>query len=106
MLEKEKHPIILPHKTKFAELIISNAHEKVYHSAVAHKLVKVRDRFWLLKRRQTIKSLLKKYVTRKRIFSNPGDLVVAPLPPDHIEQSPPFGILGCDFACHLFVKTI
>ncbi|GBM30585.1 hypothetical protein AVEN_27619-1 [Araneus ventricosus] len=54
----EKHPIILPSKTKLTELLIWDSHKRVFHSGVSHTLVQVREKYWILKSRQTIKSVL------------------------------------------------
>ncbi|GFX85830.1 integrase catalytic domain-containing protein [Trichonephila clavipes] len=61
----EKHPIILPSKSRLTELLIWESHKRVFHSGVSHTLVQVRQEYWILKARQTIKSLLKKCITFK-----------------------------------------
>ncbi|GBO18374.1 hypothetical protein AVEN_130645-1 [Araneus ventricosus] len=100
----EKHPIILPSKTKLTELLIWDSHKKSFHSGVSHKLVQVREKYWILKCRQTIKSVLSKCTICKRFNSSPGTQVIAPLPDIRVEQSAPFTIIGVDFAGPLFVK--
>ncbi|GFY78150.1 integrase catalytic domain-containing protein [Trichonephila inaurata madagascariensis] len=59
----EKHPIILPCKSRLTELLIWESHKRVFHSGVSHTLVQVREKYWILKARQTIKSLPKKCIT-------------------------------------------
>ncbi|GBM14578.1 hypothetical protein AVEN_34987-1 [Araneus ventricosus] len=100
----EKHPIILPSKTKLTELLIWDSHKRVFHSGVSHTLVQVREKYWILKSRQTIKSVLSKCTICKRFNSSPGTQVIAPLPDIRVEQSAPFTIIGVDFAGPLFVK--
>ncbi|XP_055944606.1 uncharacterized protein LOC129975568 [Argiope bruennichi] len=100
----EKHPIILPPKAKLTELLIWESHKRVFHSGVSHTLVQIREKFWILKARQTIKSLLGKCTICKRFNSSPGNQVIAPLPDIRVEQSSPFTIIGVDFAGPLFVK--
>ncbi|GFT64162.1 integrase catalytic domain-containing protein [Trichonephila clavipes] len=100
----EKHPIILPSKSRLTELLIWESHKRVFHSGVSHTLVQVREKYWILKARQTIKSLLKKCITCKRFNSNPGSQVIAPLPDVRVTESPPFSVVGIDFAGPLFVK--
>ncbi|GFW49835.1 integrase catalytic domain-containing protein [Trichonephila clavipes] len=63
-----------------------------------------REKYWILKARQTIKSLLKKCLTCKRFNSNPGSQVTAPLPDVRVMESPPFSVVGLDFAGPLFVE--
>ncbi|XP_055928674.1 uncharacterized protein LOC129959809 [Argiope bruennichi] len=100
----EKHPIILPPKAKLTALLIWESHKRVFHSGVSHTLVQIREKFWILKARQTIKSLLGKCTICKRFNSSPGNQVIAPLPDVRVEQSSPFTIIGVDFAGPLFVK--
>ncbi|GBM13210.1 hypothetical protein AVEN_187982-1 [Araneus ventricosus] len=100
----EKHSIILPSKTKLTELLIWDSHKRVFHSGVSHTLVQVREKYWILKSRQTIKSVLSKCTICKRFNSSPGTQVIAPLPDIRVEQSAPFTIIGVDFAGPLFVK--
>ncbi|CAL1270294.1 unnamed protein product [Larinioides sclopetarius] len=100
----EKHPIILPSKAKLTELLIWNSHKRVFHSGVSHTLVQVREKYWILKSRQTIKSVLGKCTICKRLNSSPGTQVIAPLSDIRVEQSAAFTIIGVDFAGPLFVK--
>ncbi|GFQ97106.1 integrase catalytic domain-containing protein [Trichonephila clavata] len=64
----------------------------------------VREKYWILKARQTIKSLLKKCIICKRFNSNPGNQVIAPLSDVHVTESPPFSVVEIDFAGRFFVK--
>ncbi|GFU45184.1 integrase catalytic domain-containing protein [Trichonephila clavipes] len=80
------------------------SHKRVFHSGVSHTLVQVREKYWILKAPQTIKSLLKKCITCKRFNSNPGSQVTAPLPDVRVTESPPFSVVGLDFAGLLFIK--
>ncbi|GFW36153.1 integrase catalytic domain-containing protein [Trichonephila clavipes] len=100
----EKHPIILPSKSRLTELLILESHKQVFHSGVSHTLVEVREKHWILKARQTIKYLLKKCITCNRFNSNPGSQVIAPLPDVRMTESPPFSVVGLDFVGPLFVK--
>ncbi|XP_055924489.1 uncharacterized protein LOC129956586 [Argiope bruennichi] len=69
-----------------------------------HTLVQIREKFWILEARQTIKSFLGRCTICKRFNSSPGNQVIAPLPDIRVEQSTPFTIIGVDFAGPLFVK--
>ncbi|GFU47605.1 DUF1758 domain-containing protein [Trichonephila clavipes] len=64
----------------------------------------VRVKYWILKARQTIKSLLKKCITRRRFNSNPASEVIALLSDFRLTESPPFAVVGVDFAGPLFIK--
>ncbi|GFY55354.1 hypothetical protein TNIN_85171 [Trichonephila inaurata madagascariensis] len=45
----EKHPILIPVKIRFTELLVQNAYEKVLHSGVADTLIQVREKYWVPK---------------------------------------------------------
>ncbi|GFR05940.1 integrase catalytic domain-containing protein [Trichonephila clavata] len=41
----EKHPILIPAKNRFTELLVKDAHEKMLHSGVADTLIQVREKY-------------------------------------------------------------
>ncbi|GFY57571.1 integrase catalytic domain-containing protein [Trichonephila inaurata madagascariensis] len=101
----EKHPILIPAKIRFTELLVKDAHEKVLHSGVADTLIQVREKYWVPKGRQIIKSIIRKCFVCKKFNSRPGTQIMAPLPRDRKEQSPPFAVTGLDFAGPIYVKN-
>ncbi|GFY51954.1 integrase catalytic domain-containing protein [Trichonephila inaurata madagascariensis] len=56
----EKHPLILPSKSRFSELLIMKEHQRLYHAGVCETLTQIRETNWILCGRQTVKSCLKK----------------------------------------------
>ena len=56
----KKFPILLKKDSYFAELIVLNAHAAVFHSSVHSGLNYIHSNYWIVKRRQTIKQLLKR----------------------------------------------
>ncbi|GFS93130.1 uncharacterized protein NPIL_191231, partial [Nephila pilipes] len=53
-----KHPIVLPSNHLLVKMIIYDAHEKVFHSGVSETLTQIREKYWIIKGRQSIKSTL------------------------------------------------
>ncbi|GFS54408.1 integrase catalytic domain-containing protein [Trichonephila clavipes] len=100
----QKHPIILPAKHYFVNLMVRDSHEKVFHGGVSETLLEIRERFWLIKRRQTVKNILKKCFICKRFSSTSGVQVTAPLPALRVEQSAPFSVVGIEFGGPLYTK--
>lgn len=103
--QTEKHPWILPSKCTFTTLIIQQAHEKLFHFGVATTLAHLRERYFIIKGRKTVKSVLKNCVICKKFNSSPGRQDIAPLPKDRIVESPPFETCAVDFAGPIYVKT-
>ncbi|GFY79213.1 integrase_H2C2 domain-containing protein [Trichonephila inaurata madagascariensis] len=96
----QKHPIILPAKHYFVNLIVRDSHEKVFHGGISETLLEIRERFWLIKGRQTVKTILKKCRLCKRFSSTSGVQVTTP----RVEQSAPFSVVGIDFGGPLYTK--
>ncbi|GFR11977.1 uncharacterized protein TNCT_461911 [Trichonephila clavata] len=99
----EKHPIILSNDY-FASLIVYDCHEQVLHNGVNETLIQVRSKFWILKARQFIKSIVYNCRVCKKFHVKSGQQNIAPLPNDRIEKSQPFETTGVDFAGPLYLK--
>ncbi|GFX23768.1 integrase catalytic domain-containing protein [Trichonephila clavipes] len=67
------------------------------------KWKQVREKYWILKALQTMKSHLKKCITCRRFNFNQESQVITPLP-DVCETGSPFAVARIDFAGPLFVK--
>lgn len=100
----QKHPILIPLKHSFVHLLVWDAHNKVFHGGISETLMELRERFWLIKGRQTVKNILKRCRVCKRFNSSPGRQVTAPLPAFRVDQSPPFSVVGIDFGGPLYAK--
>ncbi|GFW58876.1 uncharacterized protein TNCV_4047141 [Trichonephila clavipes] len=44
----EKHPLILPSKSKFSELLIMREHQMLHHAGVCETLTQIRENYWIL----------------------------------------------------------
>lgn len=101
----ERHPIIIPSKLHFTDLLIRDAHERVLHTGVSNTLRFLRQKFWIIRSRQNVKRVIKKCVICQRFNSRPMQQAMAPLPASRIEQTDPFDVIGLDYAGPLFVKN-
>nr|GBM70276.1 hypothetical protein AVEN_62568-1 [Araneus ventricosus] len=99
----EVNPIILPNDY-FSRLIVLNSHERVLHSGVNETLIQTRAKFWILRARRFIKSILYGCRFCKKFNAYPGTEISAPLPPDRVEKSQPFEVSGIDFAGPLILR--
>ena len=62
-----KHPVLLPRRHHFSNLVIAKSHESVKHNGLRETLTQVRSDYWIPKGRQDVKSFLSKCVNCKRI---------------------------------------
>lgn len=99
-----KHQMIICPKHPLTKLIILNEHHRQLHSGPQTLLVSLRERFWILNSRATVRSILRKCVTCFRV--NPVKLMrkMGSLPSDRIIENRPFLIVGVDYAGPFNIK--
>ena len=102
--ETEKRPILLPSKHYFTNLVIEQVHREAMHSGINHTLSMSRERFWVLRGRETVKRILKGCVVCRRhqartIAPNP----MPDLPRIRVDDAPPFTNTGLDFLGPLYI---
>nr|XP_042912862.1 uncharacterized protein LOC122272894 [Parasteatoda tepidariorum] len=102
---EQKHPILLPNKCKFTELLIRNEHEGIFPGGVSATLPKIRNRFWIAGGRQLIKKIIKSCIICRKYSALPAKQITSPLPKDRVSESPPFSVCGVDFAGPIYAKT-
>ncbi|XP_035233684.1 uncharacterized protein LOC118205505 [Stegodyphus dumicola] len=102
---KQAHPIVLPDKYHLTDLIILHSHQVVGHGGIADTLNQIRDKFWLLKARRKIKSVLYNCNVCKIFRTKPVMQDMAPLPPDRCREAFPFENSGIDYVGPLYVKS-
>ena len=73
-----------------------------------HTLIKLSEKYWVLKAIQAVKSILRKCIVCKRFNSLLGDQLIAPLLADRLEPVTvaPFAAVGFDLGGPLFGKNI
>lgn len=98
------YQIVLDYKDKVVELLIRETHENMCHADVQSVMCQLRERFWILKARKTIRSVIEKCVTCKRFNTKPMQVDPAPLPLHRVKDAAVFEITGVDFAGPLFLR--
>ncbi|KAG1655535.1 hypothetical protein GQR58_024454 [Nymphon striatum] len=99
-----KHALIISHKHPVARLIITDVH-KVAHLGSQWVLSIVRRKYWVTKGMSTVKSVLKKCVTCKRLYANTAVQKMANLPQARMDAyKPAFTNTGIDIFGPFYVK--
>lgn len=83
-----KFPILLPAKHAFVSLLVKRTHDRVRHSGINATLNAVRERFWILRGRETVKRILKHCVVCRRYDAVPCE--PSKLPSNRVSDDPPF----------------
>ena len=101
-----KQPALLPSNHHFVKLLVRKAHETMKHSGVNQTLTFIRERFWILKGRQTTRKVIKSCVICRRLEGHSYGTVPSPdLPAERVSEDPPFSHVGVDFARPLYIKV-
>ena len=96
--QNAKHQIILPKDHHVSTLIVKDVHEKVGHQGKNHVLAELRQTYWILNARATVKSILHKCNTCRRYQANSEKQKMADLPECRVvSQEPAFSRTGMDY---------
>ncbi|UYV63397.1 hypothetical protein LAZ67_2003955 [Cordylochernes scorpioides] len=102
--EEFKTPIILPGDHPFVEQLIWEVHLKNGHVGVQFILSKLREKFWIIRGRKTIKKIISKCIACKRLKEKSLQRPMAVLPENRIGLGKPFQITGVDLLGPLHLK--
>ncbi len=101
-----KHPVLLPRDHYLTTLVVEAAHKRVGHDGVKETLTETRARFWIVKGRNFVRSLLHRCSICRRFegapFHGPPP---PPLPTFLVKEGPPFSFTGVYFAGPLHVRS-
>lgn len=98
------HQMILPSKGKLIVLIINDIHGKTLHGGGQVMLAYLRQQFWMLDARNTIRPQIHKCVTCQRHRANTASQLMGQLPSYRVQQSLPFRHTGVDYAGPMDVR--
>ena len=100
-----QHPILLPKKSKFTDLVITHYHRQVLHSGVRHTLAAMRQKYWVPQGRAQVVRVLSLCPICRRWEGGPYQIPVAPpLPSVRVKRCVPFLYVGVDYLGPLYVR--
>ncbi|UYV62396.1 hypothetical protein LAZ67_2000392 [Cordylochernes scorpioides] len=74
------------------------------HAGVQFLMNKLREKYWIVKARQTIKKIVRRCVTCRRFSAKPVVVEDAPLPATRVHNAKVFEVVGIDLAGPLYLK--
>ncbi|GBP61986.1 hypothetical protein EVAR_40994_1 [Eumeta japonica] len=100
-----KHPAILPQDSLLTKMILNHAHQKTLHGGIQKTLSFIREEFWIIGGRTTVKSFIWKCVKCARFRQLKSQQLMGQLPVHRVTPSRPFLHSGIDYAGPFFLKT-
>ncbi len=95
--QQAKHPVILPKNHHVVTLIVNYYHKLCGHSGLEYTLSLIRQRYWIINGRPTVRKVLNQCVGCKKRQAPMGQQKMADLPEDRTTPSkPPFTYTGVD----------
>ncbi|XP_049279325.1 uncharacterized protein LOC125761836 [Anopheles funestus] len=101
---ENRHPIILPNKDPVVRLLIRQMHAEHLHIGQTGLLNVLRQRYWLIHARSTIRAVTKNCVRCFRLNPTNTNQLMGDLPASRVVPSPPFAITGLDYAGPIMIK--
>nr|CAI5825073.1 unnamed protein product [Callosobruchus analis] len=91
---KTNHPIIIPKKSTFTDLLICNAHLSTMHGGINLTITTLRKTYWIIQCRQRVKTILNRCVACRKFRATSGNESFAPLPKDRLQRLYPLRLLA------------
>ncbi|KAL7874936.1 hypothetical protein SRHO_G00059060 [Serrasalmus rhombeus] len=100
-----KHPAVLPAKGHVTRLLIQHYHQQVQHQGRGITVNELRaNGFWILGCSHAVSSCINKCVKCRRFRRSTENQLMADLPRDRMEETPPFTCSGIDCFGPFYVK--
>ncbi|XP_055950873.1 uncharacterized protein LOC129984959 [Argiope bruennichi] len=98
-------PMLLPKKHAVVEKLILHKHLSLSHAGIHILISKLRENFWIIKSRSTIRGALSRCVRCRRHESKGLQTVPTTLPENRVRDAKIFEIVGVDLAGPLVLKN-
>ena len=98
------HPILLPKEHVVTRLITKDAHEELGHGSGVEQVL-LRSRFWIVKGRRAVRSIVESCAQCRRRFSvKTAEQKMAPLPRPRLQSLRAFERVGVDYGGPFLTK--
>ncbi|XP_077986158.1 uncharacterized protein LOC144440647 [Glandiceps talaboti] len=92
-----RHPIVLPKNNHISRLIIEHVHQEVQHQGRQITLAATRAKgYWVIGLHDLVRTVLHQCTTCRKLRARPLTQLMAVLPTDRLENTPPFTNVGID----------
>ena len=93
-----KPPILVAANHRFTTILIDSVHRENKHMGQQNTMLHLREKFWVIRTRQTVKKILRKCVICQKANNRAFSQAPADLPIERSRRALPFEIIGVDFA--------
>lgn len=98
-------PIIIPKRSKFADLLITHSHLHTLHGGPSLMLAYIRQRFWVIDGPNHARHFVKKCNKCFRFSSTLGQQMMAALPSARVTPSRPFSHTAMDYSGAVMIRS-
>ncbi len=96
--EEVKYPKLLPKGHPYTSLVILHFHKNCFHAGTSHTLNALRQEYWVIHGRTTVRSAILRCGECRRYFAKPYKVPeMAPLPTERVSVMHPFSHTGIDY---------
>jgi hypothetical protein len=96
--DEVKYPVILPQGGHVVDLLVRHVHEKTGHAGREYVLAELRQRYWLVGGRTTVRRVLNPCILCRKRLARPNVQQMADLPKDRVTPGgPAFTSVGVDY---------
>ncbi|XP_054723598.1 uncharacterized protein LOC129233649, partial [Uloborus diversus] len=100
-----RYPILLPSKHYIVNCLVRDYHLKYSHAGTQALTVIMREEFWIIGARRTIRSIVKNCVRCKRFAAKPPTTGSIQLPLDRVRDAFAFEVTGIDLCGPLILRN-
>ena len=99
-----RYPIVLDSKHLSTRRVILYTHLKLNHAGTEIVMNNLREKFWILRYRRTVRSIVHKCTACRRHAARNMEAPFTPLPENRVREAAAFEVVGIDYAGPLFLK--